>query len=853
MTQFLKLTSGLCRYITITLIVSLVCIVLFNIYTILESIEQSSQGNHQLVSKYRYLIDRDNQFNITDIQSRLGQFTQIEPKNIPYQLSRQTYWLHISIANKYDSEQALVLYADNSLLDVFNIYPVADNSAFALTQDKLFNVYPHLDFSLAENETKDFIVEIQTEGPPNVPLLILPAKDFELRVLYVQVIYGAFIGVILLMAMYNLILYFGIKDNVYLIYIGYLIASFIVLSSLTGFGYLIFSPSLQAEINRYLLFFDYYIVVFLLSFTLLFLRYHQHSTKAYFIGKLFCLLLIVCSFYSLTLDVISQTKLFFSLQPVVYLYALYLIIRRLKTDFSWAKYYVLSWLPLLIGAAIQPLVLLNYMDYSFFTRNAFLFAVMAEITLMAFALAERMKRNEQDRLTDIAYHITSGLPRKSNIESFINHLTQNKNENFSVLIIKPEHIEKVALYIDDAMNTELFKRLFKKLSSLFEFNDAIYTLTDKKEKICFINNNSLAIVLNNKKNKQPLSTIIHSIQQITTENFQVNEIQLPLSAVVGIATFPQDGNKSHQLLNHAMLAVSQGEHARLKWATFESESSDKASYLLKLTGELKLAIESNALAIYHQPQVDLRTLRICSSECLLRWEHPQEGFIPPTVFIPIAEDMGLINQLTLWVLKQSLAQQQILTMEHGYNHMVSINISGKDIASENFFKHSLDIIEASGIPTDKIIFELTESASFAYNKHALELIEKLTDLGVTISIDDFGTGYSTMSQISHLPFQELKVDREFVENVNHDNKRKIIAETTVKMAKGLGLEVVAEGINSQEDEDTLREFGCDVGQGYYYAKPMAFGDYIDWLDNLEHGRIKQPVQGQFIPADKSSL
>ncbi len=853
MTHLLHLTARFIRILAITIILALVVAVLLNLYNKFNTLEQNANQDAQFATQYAYLLDKDNRYTISDIVKQGENFIPVAQDNIPYQLSEQTVWLTLDITNKLSRTQELVLYADNSLLNQFNIYPIKATNVQLFPEESqshtIYRIYPHLKLTLAAQQSRSFIIEIQTEGPPNVPVMVLTEDDFNHRLLYTQVIYGAFIGIVLLMTLYNLVLYFAIKDNVYLIYIGYLISAALVLSSLTGFGYLIFSVDVQAVINRYLLFIDYYLVIFLLSFTLFFLRYHQQSKHSYRIGKLFCWSLILCSFYSLTLDNIAQTKLFFSLQPLVYLFAIFLIIKRLRSDFSWAKYYVLSWIPLLIGAAIQPLVLLNYLSYSFITSNAFLFAMMAEVTLMAFALAERMRRHEQDRLADITYHVSSGLPRKSNIEHSINQLSIQAKQDFSVIVIKPEHIEKVALYIDDSMNTELFKRLFAKLSSLFEFNDAIYPLTDKNEKLCFINNDSLMFILNNKRNKQPLETLIHSIQQVINENFSVGNIALPLSAIIGVASYPQHGTKSHQLINHAILAANCGENSTIKWAMFEPESSDQANYLLKLTGELKQALENNQLAIYHQPQIDLRTLRVCSSECLLRWQHPEQGFIPPAVFIPIAEDMGLINQLTLWVLKQSLAQQHMLN-EDGYNHMVSINISGKDIASKNFFRHCLDIIDASNIPADKIIFELTESASFAYNQQALKLIEELAELGVTISIDDFGTGYSTMSQISHLPFQELKVDREFVENVNQDKKRRIIAETTVKMAKGLGLEVVAEGINSQEDEDTLRQFGCDIGQGYFYAKPMTLDDYIDWLEQLINGRIKPPVQGEFIPAKK---
>ena len=228
----------------------------------------------------------------------------------------------------------------------------------------------------------------------------------------------------------------------------------------------------------------------------------------------------------------------------------------------------------------------------------------------------------------------------------------------------------------------------------------------------------------------------------------------------------------------------------------------------------------------------------------------QLGSISPESFITIAEDFGLMPSLTLWIIETALCQQAALTENTGLNHMVSINISGKDLIQANFIDDVSKIIERCNIRAEKIIFELTESISFAQNNIAIKTIEQLIELGITISIDDFGTGYSSISQINKLPFQELKIDREFVENVCSDDKRKVIAEAAVKMAKGLGLEVVAEGINSSLDAATLRSFGCDIGQGYYYAKPMSYEDYLEWLNNLSNGQIPESLEGEYIPANK---
>ena len=854
--------------ISFVLIISIVLFFVFNnVWQFINQIDELSlaENDNRTLSKFSYLIDQDNNFDIKTLVNngnRVNEFTESLATDIPFDLGHQSYWVKINVTNNTYSDQRLVLHADNSMLAFFKVYQV--NSLLKSTQlitsqkpthdqETLLAIFPHIEFQIPANNNIELIAHVKSNGPPNVPLVIYQQAAFEKRVDYAQIVYGIFIGIILLMTTYNFVLYFAIKDKVYLVYIGYLLSAFIVLAGLTGYGYLIFSKQIQYLIHEYLLFIDYFLIFFLLLFSLYFLRYDQVKNTLYKIGITSSILLMIVALFSLNLDQITQTKLFFSIQPIFYLLSLFIIFRRLTKDFAWARFYFISWIPFLTGAAIQPLVLLNYVDSTFLTRNAFLFAVMIEVTFMAFALAERMRRNDQDRIQDISYHPLTKLPRKLVLESTMNNLQLLGENNFSVMVIKPEHIEKISLYIDDKTSAALFTRLSQRLDSLFIYNDAVVPLTPQNEKICFLENNCLAIIINKKSNQQNLSVLVKSIQQLVAETFQIDELKLPLSAVIGIANFPEHGSVNYLLINNALLAANDAKDVYGRWGYYQSEKSEQASHLLMLAADLKEAIEQDLLEIYHQPQIDLKTLRVCSSECLIRWDHKSEGNISPVVFIPLAEDLGLINQLTLWVIKRSLAQHQQILTDNKYNHMVSINISGKDIADEHFFSKALNIIEDSGIPAEKIIFELTESASISHNQQSLDLIKKFSELGFTISIDDFGTGYSSMEQISHLPFQELKVDRQFVENVNEDHKRKTIAEATVKMAKGLGLEVVAEGINSQEDEDTLRSFGCDIGQGYYYAKPMSIEDYLNWLERQNNGRTQKRVdlEGVFIPADKA--
>jgi len=859
-------TTALITAILIGIVVSFSCL----IYDIDQ--KNISDSNSNFTIKSSYYIDETNNIDINKVLNDVN-FTHSHLNKIPYALAQQSYWIKLSLHYpidktlinnteqksfiQNDDNKHLILMAEHSMLKIFDVYELNALTAPKKVYQKLANpkelsqnIYPYSKLQLNQFGHSEYLIQVKNTGPPNIPLLLFTPADFEQRLLLSQLVYGAFIGILLIIAIYNLVLFFAGKDKVYLLYICYLLSAFAVLSSLTGYGYFLFSNEVMLLLNKYLIFSDFLLIIFLLLFTIYFLRYDHLKHWAYKYSMIFIGLMTVCALYSLFLDELAQTKLFFSVQPLFYIVALSLIFNRLTRDFAWARFYFLSWLPLLVGAIIQPMVLLNQLEYSFLTGNAFLFAIMIEVTFMAFALAERIRRNEQEKLTMIAYHQSNHLPRQTNLDHKISQLLNENKQNFTVIVIKPEQFQRIELYINEQTRILFFQHLNKKLSSLFRFNDAVLDITEQFEKLCYLENSSLAIVIDNSINKQDMALFINSIQQAARDAFYIKDLKLPLSAYIGLAHYPEHGSSSASLINSASIATNSAELSQNKWAYFTQVDSQSSPSSIQMAIDLQQAIATQGFELFHQPQIDLKTNKVCSSECLIRWHHPVLGPISPDIFISVAEDFGLMPLLTLWVVETALTQQVALTEQSGLNHMVSINISGKDLIQTHFIDDIAELINRCNIKAEKIIFELTESTSFAQNNIAIQTIENLIKLGITISIDDFGTGYSSMSQISQLPFQELKIDREFVENVCSDNKRKVIAETTVKMAKGLGLEVVAEGINSALDEETLRSFGCDIGQGYYYAKPMSFDSYLAWLNNLVNGQIPASLEGEYIPADK---
>lgn len=809
----------------------------------------------QIATSFSYFKTTNHTLKAEDLD--LSEFKAINQDKIPYELDSKTYWIAIAIENKTNDRQRLILHADNAMLEALEVFQIDSNSFNSIaslkvkkTIGKELLVFPHANFDISPYLTTNLLVKVRTLGPPNVPLKFYHAAEFAERIQLSQMVLGAFIGIILIIASYNVVLFLALNDKVYLVYIGYLISALLVSASLTGFGYYVFSFDIQQILIQWIIPLQSLLVVFLILFTLFFLRYDLEKKAIYKVGIALIGIILFFAIFSLTLDPITQAKYFFTLQPIFYVYAFVAIGVRIRKDFSWAKFYFISWIPLLFGAAIQPLLLLNKIDYSFMAKHALVFAIVLEITFMAFALAERVRRNEKDRLNELLYHPFSKLPRKLLAENAIQQYIQS-DRPLDIYVIKPDQIDTISLYLDDTDTSKLLRDLALSLHSLFEHNDAVISLNNDGKKICLLGNNALVILIDSNIVNQSRQVFIQSIQSVTSRRYTVSGLSVPLSANIGVASYPAHGNSSHVLLNRAQHALIHASNSQSRWSMFELESSHQTEYLLKLAADIKSAIENDEFEIYHQPQIDLKTNRVCGSECLIRWQHPVEGFVSPPLIIEVAEDMGLINQFTLWVIEKALMQHQLI-IEHDFkNHMVSINVSGKDFGSESFYDDVTAIFERHEIPAEKVIFELTESAQILKNEQAKLSIEKLSDLGVTISIDDFGTGYSSMAYITTLPFNELKIDRQFVEDVMGSRKRRTIAETTTKMAKGLGLEVVAEGINSVEDEKAMRQFGCDIGQGYYYAKPTPLSDYINWLEHQKNGTLEK-LNGQFIPATNNT-
>ena len=317
---------------------------------------------------------------------------------------------------------------------------------------------------------------------------------------------------------------------------------------------------------------------------------------------------------------------------------------------------------------------------------------------------------------------------------------------------------------------------------------------------------------------------------------------IDITATLGLAVATDGATSADVLMRCADLALERARRDKRALTVYEEAFKPAARDQLSLLGELRHAVDHDELRLFFQPKIDLRTGRITGAEVLLRWQHPARGLLSPAEFIPFAEQTGFIRRLTRWTLDHAIAQGA-LWQRAGKPLELAVNISADDIGDARLDSRIASLLTRHQLPPALLTLELTESGFIEDPTRALRMLDAIATLGVNLSIDDFGTGYSSLSHLARMPVHEVKIDRSFVQGLESDPEFAPVVRSAIDMGHGLGLKVVAEGIETEAAAVRLRDFGCDIGQGYLYAKPMP----IDALDSWLEDKVRVPVVA--VPVD----
>ncbi|WLH74084.1 EAL domain-containing protein [Pseudomonas fluorescens] len=304
--------------------------------------------------------------------------------------------------------------------------------------------------------------------------------------------------------------------------------------------------------------------------------------------------------------------------------------------------------------------------------------------------------------------------------------------------------------------------------------------------------------------------------------------QLFISASVGISLFPSDALSAQQLLRNADSALFKAKSVgREGYALYTEELTAHAQNRVEIASELRRALEQQELRVYYQPVHNLQDSRLLGVEALVRWQHPERGLVPPGEFIPIAERTGLIADIDAWVMDQACRQMCQWLAEGAPLSFVAVNVSSRLFARRELYEQVAQVLHETGLDPAFLELEVTESAVMDDPEVALEQLHRLRELGLRLAIDDFGTGYSSLLRLKRLPVQKLKIDQGFVAGLPWDEDDAAIVRVVIALAKSMGMQVQAEGIEQVEQARFLSEQACDMGQGYWFGRPMPATE-IDW-------------------------
>ena len=428
----------------------------------------------------------------------------------------------------------------------------------------------------------------------------------------------------------------------------------------------------------------------------------------------------------------------------------------------------------------------------------------------------------QKKLEYLAWHDSlTGLPNRlwliEKIKNLLNIKSSQNQSKFAVIILDCNRFK----IINDSLGRHAGDKLLSMVSK--RLKSEIITAT-KNIHLTHFGEDKFAIILENIRDRNCAIALSEQIHQSLTSAFIVEQREIFIAFNMGIVIGDSSYSQPEEIFRDADLAIQKAKSSSSHYyQVFDTTIQNNALEILEIETDLRIALKRQEFYLNYQPIISLNTGAITGFETLVRWNHPQKGFISPGKFIPIAEQTNLILPLGMWILQKACQQirvwQDRLNDRHN-DFTVSVNISGKQFEQEDFIEQLDRIIANTGIKIEHLKLEITETLLINNTKIAERVFEQLKARKIQLAIDDFGTGYSSLSYLDRFPVETLKIDRSFVSRLDEKNQASMIVKATLDLAHNLGFNVVAEGVETLEQVEQLKQWGCEFAQGYFYAKPL---------------------------------
>lgn len=564
---------------------------------------------------------------------------------------------------------------------------------------------------------------------------------------------------------------------------------------------------------------------------------------------------------------------------------------------AWHSHYMWTSLTYVVGAAVAgalasgieragmsvlfvttPIILIVYLTYQKYLNEIKSTSAQAEQAERERAEAERARAEQAERhVEELSRHIAeqerisvqlqeskdhfrhaafhdalTNLPNRAllaeNLKFVIERAKQHEDYQFAVLFLDLDRFKNVNDSLGHSIGDQLLITMARRLESCIREVDMVARL----------GGDEFAILLDGIPNQAEATNMARRIQEKLQSPFNLSGHEVFTTTSIGIAVSSTGYDDPENMLRDADTAMYRAKaQGKACYEVFDKGMHTHAVYVLQMENDLRRAIEREELRVYYQPIVALENGQLAGFEALIRWQHPERGFINPSDFIPLAEDTGLIVPLGLWILKRACQQLCQWQWQSPANRslFMSVNLSGKQVAQPDLVENIRDILDETHVDAKHLKLEITESAVMENAEMAARLLKRLKALGVQLSIDDFGTGYSSLSYLHRFPVNTLKIDRSFVGRIGEAAENIEIVRTVISLAENMGMEVVAEGIETLSQLAQLRKLKCQYGQGYLFSRPVDAQSVSAWISKKPHWQesLFPGASDFFIPSQPAAV
>ncbi|MFV1873262.1 MAG: EAL domain-containing protein [Oleiphilus sp.] len=828
------------------------------------------ESTRQVLGQYaHYVVDKSNRLTLNQItalpESRWTR-SRVATPNFGY--TDSAYWFRLKLKS-LKSESDKILAIQYALLDHIEVFLLEAGSLTKVyrTGDVLpFSERPvrHRDFlfplNLETNKTLDVYLKIKTEGSLQVPIELWDRDKFIWQDQDEQLIKAIYYGMLIVLVIYNLFLFFSIRDLSYLYYGGLVVSVLLLMSGAYGYLYQYVYPDSPYIHKLSMLFAVPSVMLFAGLFSRSFLSLPSVAPRLNIAVQAFNAIFFasIIGAFILPYDISTRISVFLAIPSS--------LIIMFAGPYTWykgqasARYFTYAWAFLITGIVVSASSKFGFFPRNMFTEHALSLGSAIEALLLSFALADRFNRERQEKIQAQQAQLEAQKQRETAEDKLYRQATHQSLDGFPNTVLFQQILFRL-LYDNETPKTQQFSLLFLHLNGIPDisktlghanadivlglFSKRLLRLDGCKNKAVLIDHSDQQDFYFSHVEKGLFAHVVSDIElnaaveyarelmMALSEPIEYKSMKLDLGLSIGLVSYPVHGNDIDTLMRHARIAIDSADNSNGHVGVYASDINPYSQRRLMLMGELKKAIDSDALSLHYQPVISCQDGSIVGVEALLRWHHDTLGFIPPDEFIMSAEQTGIMRYLTRWVLKRALKDHAVRRERFGAS-TISVNISAVNLHEPDFEEAVLELLDIYAVPPEELILEITETSVMKDPEYAISALKRLSNRSIKLAIDDFGTGYSSLTYIQRLPIYELKIDRSFILNMDTEKGNQVIVRTTLNMAKDLSYKVVAEGIENQAVLAELKGMACDFAQGFHIAKPMSLDDVNEWQSKFDN-------------------